>query len=76
MGYDVNTNRVDGAPTRDTPNTAPNLRRGVVMRCCVETLGEREAPGRDGDVLPCRYCSSRLIFRSGAWELDYGAIKP
>ena len=63
---------------KDEPNTAPMhpIRIGGVMRCCAETLSEREAPGRDGDVLPCRYCSSRLIFRSGAWEWDDGYIKP
>jgi hypothetical protein len=46
------------------------LRIGGVMRCCVETLNTTPVVENEGDVLPCRYCSSRLRVRDEAWEWD------
>jgi hypothetical protein len=46
------------------------LRLGGVMRCCIETLDTTEVEEKEGDVLPCKYCRSRLIVRDGAWEWD------
>lgn len=40
------------------------------MRCCAETLNTTLVAENEGDVLPCRYCSSRLRVRDGAWEWD------
>ena len=48
-----------------------NLRIGGVMRCCSETLliiPDNELVEKEGTILPCKYCSSSLIFRDGAWE--------
>lgn len=44
------------------------LRIGGVMRCCSGTLDEYTGPDEEGAVLPCKYCSSSLRFRDGAWE--------
>lgn len=49
------------------------LRQGGVMRCCVATLWLRmleERPPEEGEKLPCKWCSSGLIYRDGAWEWD------
>jgi len=52
-------------------------RVGGLMRCCTLTLAMAYDPGEpavdevqavEGAVLPCRYCSSSMIFREGAWE--------
>ncbi|MDP3794197.1 MAG: hypothetical protein Q8R07_05640 [Candidatus Uhrbacteria bacterium] len=54
--------------TPSHPRTLP-LRQGGVMRCCVQTLDNALFyHEKEGDVLPCRYCSSSLIVRDGAWE--------
>lgn len=54
-------------------------RVGGLMRCCTLTLalaydvGEPavgEVPAREGALLPCRRCSSAMVFRDGAWEWD------
>lgn len=44
------------------------LRIGGVMRCCAETLNTTQVREVAGEVLKCKYCSSSLIFRDGAWE--------
>lgn len=44
------------------------IRIGGLMRCCILTVRQREAPGQEGDVQPCQYCSSSTRFRDGAWE--------
>jgi hypothetical protein len=44
------------------------LRIGGVMRCCIATLNDYEGPDEEGTVVPCRHCSSSVIFRDGAWE--------
>ena len=46
------------------------LRIGGVMRCCLVTLNESLVTEHEGDLLPCRYCKSRLRVRDGAWEWD------
>lgn len=55
-------------------------RPGGLMRCCLVTLGKAYEPQlgtqpltietREGDKLPCAYCSSVMIFTEGAWEWD------
>lgn len=45
-----------------------DVRPGGLMRCCTETIDERETPGQDGDRIECRYCHSPIVFRKGAWE--------
>lgn len=53
-------------------------RQGGLMRCCTLTLvlhhdmpGAAElAPTAEGEKLPCRSCSSTMIFTEGAWERD------
>lgn len=48
------------------------------MRCCTLTLALAYAAevkplvGKGGK-LPCRYCSTTMIFRDGAWEWDKSA---
>jgi hypothetical protein len=39
------------------------------MRCCIESItGENSASPAEGDTLQCRWCSSEMRFRDGAWE--------
>jgi hypothetical protein len=44
------------------------LRIGGVMRCCIETLNTTPVTENEGDILPCKWCSSSLRVRDGAWE--------
>lgn len=48
---------------------------GGLMRCCLATLEERMATCApdpvEGEVLPCKYCSSSMIFGGGAWRWNY-----
>ena len=45
------------------------LRIGGVMRCCIETLDTTPITSEaEGTILPCKYCSSSLRVREGAWE--------
>lgn len=45
------------------------LRIGGVMRCCIKTLDESEHLREvEGEILKCKWCSSSLRFRAGAWE--------
>lgn len=57
------------------PKKPQKLRSGGVMRCCIKTLEDALADGslvdgKQGDLLPCKYCRSRLRFTDGAWEWD------
>lgn len=45
-----------------------DIRVGGLMRCCIVTIRERETPGTEGEVQPCRWCSSSSRFRDGEWE--------
>lgn len=56
-----------------------NYRPGGLMRCCTLTLanlyepdqpGEPETAVYEGARLPCNYCSSKMVFKAGAWEWD------
>lgn len=48
------------------------VRSGGLMRCCEATLSTAmaiaEVAPQEGDVLACKYCSSTMRFRDGAWE--------
>jgi len=49
------------------------IKIGGLLRCCIETIDDLYAQGpghraAEGDVLPCKYCSHSVTFRSGAWE--------
>jgi len=51
------------------------VRQGGLMRCCLLTLAEFYKEPADimgfeveGQILPCRHCSSSMIFVEGAWE--------
>lgn len=65
-----------------------SYRPGGLMRCCTLTLSMlyqvAEEEGLAGDLelalnvtegakLPCRYCSTTMVFRDGAWEWDKSA---
>lgn len=50
------------------------LRIGGVMRCCIETLDTTPVIENEGDVLPCKYCSSSLRVRDGAWEWNHDPV--
>ena len=45
---------------------------GGLMRCCwPESLSEhfeKGPPWNDGDVVPCKYCSSSMIREHGVWR--------
>jgi len=46
---------------------------GGLMRCCLETLDEHYPNGpaciaAEGEVLPCKYCSSSMVFHLGWWN--------
>lgn len=51
-------------------------RSGGLMRCCLQTLvmtyadNTAEYQAGEGDKLPCRFCSSSMVFKDGAWEWD------
>ncbi len=52
------------------------MKIGGLMRCCLGTLGDHYPDGpaakaAEGDVLPCKYCSSSMIFRGGFWEWNH-----
>lgn len=49
---------------------------GGLMRCCLQTLEEYYPDGpavkaAEGEVLPCKYCDSSVIFRAGYWEWNH-----
>lgn len=56
------------------------VRQGGLMRCCLLTLAEYMAPiqaeivqqPQEGNLLPCRYCNSSMIFTEDAWEWNKG----
>lgn len=54
-------------------------RQGGLVRCCTVTLamaydvGEPAVDGAvpvEGAKLPCRSCSTQMVYRQGAWEAD------
>jgi hypothetical protein len=47
---------------------ADKIRIGGLMRCCIETIRVREQSGVEGEVQPCKWCSSSTRFVGGAWE--------
>jgi len=57
---------------------APHKRRlpariGGLMQCCMATLDEALLTENEGDTLHCRYCTSQMRVRNGAWEWDQKA---
>lgn len=57
------------------------VRQGGLTRCCLLTLGRRHGAtdlegdllhGEEGEILPCDYCNSSMIFTEGAWEWNKG----
>jgi hypothetical protein len=38
--------------------------------CCLLTLKQRTAPGREDARLACSWCNQDLVFLSGHWETD------
>lgn len=71
---DISTHTCDGccspqARTADGDQTP--YRIGGLMRCCILTLSEADVFWcHEGQELPCRWCSSKMVFRQGAWEWD------
>lgn len=52
-------------------------RVGGLMRCCTKTLAlaaesnlKQIEQDPDAGFLPCRFCSTTMVFREGAWERD------
>lgn len=74
----------DGPKMTDTglPDQGYRYRSGGLMRCCLQTLvlvyeDDPVHQPFEGDKLPCRYCSSSMIFKDGAWEWDKSrAVQP
>ncbi len=53
------------------------VRIGGLMRCCLGTLNGYYPDGpaakaTEGEVLPCRHCSSSMIFSEGYWRWNHG----
>jgi hypothetical protein len=44
------------------------FRLGGLMRCCAQTLIEYQGEEKEGTVISCTWCSSKLVVRDGAWE--------
>ena len=44
------------------------VRTGGLMRCCAGTLEEYEGPEEEGTVARCKWCSSSMVVRDGAWQ--------
>jgi hypothetical protein len=52
------------------------VRAGGLMRCCLLTLadyysGAPELHAVEGQVLPCVYCTSSMIFSGGYWSWNH-----
>ena len=48
----------------------PRLFIGGLMRCCTGTWDEKvkDVPQTEGQIIPCNYCESSMIFKDGAWR--------
>lgn len=47
---------------------------GGLMRCCLATLnGSESLKEEDGEILPCKYCSSSMVFAKGIWGWNHPA---
>jgi hypothetical protein len=61
----------------ETPETKPDgVKIGGLMRCCLKTLDGHYPDGpaakaTEGEVLPCKHCSSSMIFKGGFWEWNH-----
>lgn len=44
------------------------IRFGGLMRCCLTTLGMLSRRAAPGEIQPCNWCRSSMVFREGAWE--------
>jgi hypothetical protein len=71
------------SPTDGTGSLGPGFgyRQGGLMRCCLLTMVKvyEDDPTHvpfEGDKLPCRSCSSTMVFRQGAWEWDKSRANP
>lgn len=55
-------------------NKPYTVHQGGLMRCCLASLDDYQVEKPDdkedveGDVVPCKHCSSSVIFRDGAWR--------
>jgi hypothetical protein len=51
----------------------PRLFIGGLMRCCIETWDEKvkDAPQTEGQIIPCNWCESSMIFKDGAWRWNH-----
>lgn len=54
------------------------VRKGGLMRCCLQTLIEAKVKNTEGETLPCKYCKESMRFRDGAWEWnhEFGPVGP
>lgn len=46
---------------------------GGLMRCCIATIDRRAGEGAPvvGEVLPCDYCDSSVIYDVSAWRWNH-----
>jgi len=44
--------------------------QGGLFRCCVATATEDKEEHKEGDILNCKYCNGKMIFRDGAFKWD------
>lgn len=47
-----------------------SLLQGGLFRCCIETWMAADVTENEGDILPCKYCKSRLIVKDRIWQWD------
>lgn len=66
--------RLDPPPPEDPPmppampSSARPVRHGGLMRCCLQTLHESQAPSEEGTQTQCHYCHAVMeVDPAGAW---------
>ena len=63
-------------PQPEAPVMKPDgVKIGGLKRCCLGTLDDHYPDGpaakaTEGEVLPCKHCSSQMIFCEGFWRWD------
>jgi hypothetical protein len=60
----------------ESPAKPDGVKIGGLMRCCLETLEGHYPDGpaakaAEGEVLPCKYCRSSMIFSEGYWQWNH-----
>lgn len=53
------------------------VKQGGLMRCCLASLDDHvverdeDQHFKEGEILPCKWCKSSMIFTDGAWQWNH-----